>query len=259
MKFLVIGGSGLIGSKVVQRLRAKGHEAVAASPSSGVNTLTGEGLDEAMAGVDTVIDLANSPSFEDKAVLDFFQTSGRNLVASERRAGIAHHVALSIVGTDRVAAAGSGYMRAKVAQETIIRESGVPYTIIHSTQFFEFLAGIAKSAAGGGDTVTLSTGYIQPIASDDVADAVVRIALGKPANGVVEIAGPGKVRMSELVSRFLTIINDPHRVVGDAKAPYFGAVLADDSLLPGPGATLGKIDFQAWLKSSQYAGFASAA
>ncbi|WP_426287709.1 SDR family oxidoreductase [Luteibacter sp. E-22] len=258
MKFLVIGGSGLIGSKVVQRLRAKGHEAIAASPSSGVNTLTGEGLDEAMAGVDTVIDLANSPSFEDKAVLDFFQTSGRNLAAAERRAGIAHHVALSIVGTDRVAAAGSGYMRAKVAQETIVRESGVPYTIIHSTQFFEFLAGIAKSAAGG-DTITLSTGYIQPIASDDVADAVVRTVLGKPANGVVEIAGPDKVRMSDLVGRFLSIVNDPHHVVGDAKAPYFGAVLADDSLLPGPDATLGKIDFHAWLKSSQYASFASAA
>ncbi|MGF6712596.1 uncharacterized protein YbjT (DUF2867 family) [Luteibacter sp. W1I16] len=258
MKLLVIGGSGLIGSKVVQRLRAKGHEAIAASPSSGVNTLTGEGLDDAMTGVDTVIDLANSPSFEDKAVLDFFQTSGRHLVAAERRAGIAHHVALSIVGTDRVAAAGSGYMRAKVAQETIVRESGVPYTIIHSTQFFEFLAGIAKSAAGG-DTITLSTGYIQPIASDDVADAVARIALGEPANGIVEIAGPDKVRMSELVGRFLTIINDPHHVVGDANAPYFGAVLADDSLLPGPDASLGRIDFHAWLKSSQYAGFASAA
>jgi uncharacterized protein YbjT (DUF2867 family) len=257
MKFLVIGGSGLIGSKVVQRLTALGHEANAASPSSGVNTITGEGLDAAMAGVDTVIDLANSPSFEDKAVLEFFETAGRNIAAAEKRAGVAHHIALSIVGTDRVAAAGSGYMRAKAAQEKIIRESGVPYTIIHSTQFFEFLGAIAKSA-GQGDTLTLSTGYIQPIASDDVADGVVRSAIAAPSNGVVEIAGPEKVRMSELVSRFLKTIEDPHKVVGDAKAPYFGAVLEDDDLVPGPGATLGRIDFPAWLKTSQFASHASA-
>lgn len=258
MKFLVIGGSGLIGSKVVQRLQARGHEAIAASPSSGVNTITGEGLDEAMAGVHTVIDLANSPSFEDKAVLEFFETAGRNIAAAEKRTGVAHHVALSIVGTDRVAAAGSGYMRAKVAQEKIIREAGVPYTIVHSTQFFEFLGGIAQSGAQG-DTITLSTGNIQPIASDDVADGVVEAALGAPLNGVVEIAGPEKMRMSDLLSRFLKDIKDPHKVVGDAKAPYFGAVLEEDSLVPGPGAKLGKIDYPAWLKTSRYASSASAA
>lgn len=258
MKFLVIGGSGLIGSKVVQRLKALGHEAIAASPSSGVNTITGEGVKEAMVGVDTVIDLANSPSFEDKAVLEFFETAGRNIAAAEESTNVAHHVALSIVGTERVAAAGSGYMRAKVAQERIIRESGVPYTIIHSTQFFEFLGGIAKSGAKG-NTITLSTGYIQPISSDDVADFVVELSLAPPANGVVEIGGPEKMRMSELLARFLKDIKDPHEVVGDAKAPYFGAVLEDNSLIPEAGAKLGKIDYPAWFKTSMYAASASAA
>lgn len=258
MKFLVIGGSGLIGSKVVQRLNALGHQTIAASPSSGVDTITGKGLDEAMAGVDTVIDLANSPSFEDKAVLAFFETAGRNIAAAETRTGVAHHVALSIVGTDRVAAAGSGYMRAKVAQEKIIREAGVPYTIIHSTQFFEFLGGIAQSGAQG-NTIASSTGYIQPIASDDVADGVVESAIGAPVNGVVEIAGPKKMRMSELLSLFLKDIKDPREVIGDPKTPYFGALLEDDSLIPGPGARLGKIDYPAWLKTSRYAPSASAA
>lgn len=258
MKFLVIGGSGLIGSKVVQRLTALGHEAIAASPSSGVNTITGEGVAEAMAGVHTVIDLANSPSFEDKAVLEFFQTAGKNIAAAEKKTGVAHHVALSIVGTDRVAAAGSGYMRAKVAQEKIIREAGVPYTIIHSTQFFEFLGSIVQSGAQG-DTIASSTGYIQPISSDDVADGVVEVAIAAPRNGVVEIAGPEKLRMSDLLSRFLKDIKDPHKVVGDPKTPYFGAVLEDDSLVPGPGARLGKIDYPAWLKTSRYASAAGVA
>lgn len=257
MKFLVIGGSGLIGSKVVKSLQALGHEAIAASPSSGVDTITGKGLDEAMAGVHTVIDLANSPSFEDKAVLEFFTTASTNIAKAEKRAGVAHHIAVSIVGTERVAAAGGGYMRAKVVQERIIRESGVPYTLIHSTQFFEFLGGIAQSAADG-DTMKVSTGYIQPIASDDVAAAVVEAALAPPLNGTVEIAGPEKFHMSDLVSRFLKDIKDKHTVVGDAKAPYFGAVLQENDLIPEAGAKLGKIDYPAWLKTSRYAAEATA-
>ncbi|MBW8777006.1 MAG: SDR family oxidoreductase [Stenotrophomonas sp.] len=222
---------------------------MAASPSSGVNTLTGEGLDEAMAGVDTVIDLANSPSFEDKAVLDFFQTSGRNLVAAERRAGIAHHVALSIVGTDRVAAAGSGYMRAKVAQETIVRESGVPYTIIHSTQFFEFLPGIIQSA-GNGATLRLPAADVQPIAAEDVAEAVARIAQQPPRNDVVEIAGPQRAAMADLARQYLQRTGDPRQVVADVEALYFGAPLQIDTLVPVGQAWLGQVGFEAWLQQS---------
>jgi uncharacterized protein YbjT (DUF2867 family) len=256
MKILVIGGTGLIGSKVVQRLKAMGHEAIAASPSSGVNTLTGEGLDEAMVGVDTVIDLANSPVFVGPEVLQFFETAGRNIFAAEKRAGIDHHVALSVVGADRLP--GSDYMVAKIAQEKAIAESGVPYTIVRSTQFFEFMGSIAQSAGQGG-SITLPTAHIQPIASDDVADAVVAAATGTPVNGMVEIGGPEKFRMSELVARFLKTIQDPHEVVGDAKAPYFGTLLADDDLVAGSKAHLGKIDFPAWLKTSRYAQYASAA
>jgi uncharacterized protein YbjT (DUF2867 family) len=256
MKILVIGGTGLIGSKVVQRLGALGHEAVAASPASGVNTLTGEGLDAAMAGVDTVVDLANSPVFVGPEVLSFFETAGRNIFAAEKRAGIGHHVALSVVGADRLA--GSDYMVAKVAQERLIAASGIPYTIVRSTQFFEFMGGIAQSAAQGG-TITLPTAYIQPIASDDVADGVVRAVTGAPLNAIAEIGGPEKFRMAELVARFLKIIQDPHEVVGDPKAPYFGAQLADDSLVAGPTAHLYTTDFPAWLKTSRYAQYASAA
>ncbi|MGE7136497.1 SDR family oxidoreductase [Luteibacter sp. NPDC031894] len=256
MKILVIGGTGLIGSKVVQRLGALGHEAIAASPSSGVNTLTGEGLDAALAGVDTVVDLANSPVFVGPEVLAFFETAGRNLFAAEKRAGIDHHVALSVVGADRLRT--SDYMVAKVAQERLVAESGVPYTIIRSTQFFEFMGGIAQSAAQGG-SIALPTAYIQPISSDEVAEAVVVAATGAPVNGMMEIGGPEKFRMAELVGRFLKIIQDPHDVVGDAKAPYFGALLADNDLVAGPGAHLGKIDFPAWLRTSRYAQFASAA
>ena len=243
MKIVVIGGTGLIGGKTVERLRKHGHEVLAAAPSSGVNTLTGEGVQEAMDGADIVIDLANSPSFEDKAVLEFFETSGRILLDAEKKAGVKHHLALSVVGTERLAA--SGYMRAKMAQEKLIRESGVPYTIVHSTQFFEFLNGIAKNGAGDQET-RLSSAFIQPIASDDVADAVTDYALGAPVNGMVEIAGPDKFPMAELVQRFLTLIGDTRKVVSDPQAPYFGAVLEPDSLLPADAARLGSLDFQTW-------------
>jgi uncharacterized protein YbjT (DUF2867 family) len=250
MKILVIGGSGLIGSKVVTRLRALGHEAISASPSSGVNTMTGEGLDAAVAGVDTVLDLSNSPSFADKDVLDFFETTGRNIAAAEVKAGVKHHVALSVVGTDRLP--DSGYLRAKVAQETLIRESGVPYTIVRSTQFFEFLNGIVQASAKG-ESVHLSTGNMQPIASEEVADAMTAATLAAPVNGIIEIGGPDKIRMADLVQRFLTAIKDPRQTIPDPKALYFGTVLEPDSLVPGPGAKLGKIDFDTWFKQSDVA------
>ncbi|MCX7512256.1 SDR family oxidoreductase [Frateuria hangzhouensis] len=249
MKIVVIGGTGLIGSKVVDRLRKKGHQVLAAAPSSGVNTLTGEGLDEALRETDVVVDLANSPSFEDQAVMDFFQASGRNLAAAEKRRGVKHHLILSIVGSDRLAA--SGYMRAKVAQETLARASGIPYTIVHSTQFFEFLNRIAKEGADEGET-RLSTGLIQPIASEDVADAVADHALGAPVNGVVEIAGPDKFPLADLVQRFLAMVGDTRKVVADPTAPYFGAVLEADSLVPREGARLGRLDFQAWFEQSEF-------
>ncbi|SFM68756.1 SDR family oxidoreductase [Variovorax sp. OV329] len=243
MKIVVIGGTGLIGSKVVSRLRAAGHEVLAASPASGVNTLTGEGLDEAMAGAHTVLDVSNSPSFEDKAVMEFFQTATGNLLAAEARAGVKHHVALSVVGTDRLP--DSGYFRAKVAQEKLIRESKMPYTIVHSTQFFEFLGSIAQSGVQG-DEVHLSPAYVQPIASDDVADAVADYTVGSPKNATVEIAGPERVRLSELVQRYLKASNDPRTVVADVHARYFGAELKDDTLVPGPGPRIGALGFEAW-------------
>jgi uncharacterized protein YbjT (DUF2867 family) len=243
MKIVVIGGSGLIGSKVVTRLRQAGHEVVAASPASGVNTITGEGLDAAMAGTQVVLDVANSPSFEDKAVFEFFQTSGRNLLASEAKAGVKHHVALSVVGTDRLSE--SGYFRGKIAQEALIRDASIPYTIVHSTQFFEFLGSIAQSGADG-DNVHLSPAFVQPIASDDVADAVAAFTVGVPLNGVVEIAGPERVRLSDLVARYLKATNDARTVVPDVHARYFGAELKDDTLVPGPSPRLGALDFAAW-------------
>ena len=249
MKIVVIGGTGLIGSKVVDRLRQHGHEVLAAAPSMGVNTLTGEGLDEAMTGADIVIDLANSPSFEDQAVLDFFERSGRNLAAAEKKAGVKHHLALSVVGTGRPAFAASGYIRAKMAQEKLIRAAGIPYTIVHSTQFFEFLGGIAGDG-GQKQDIHLSSGLMQPIASDDVADAVTDYALGAAVNGTVEIAGPEKAPLAELVQRFLKASGDPRKVVADPKAPYFGAVLESDTLLPGNGARLGAQDFQTWFGRS---------
>ena len=243
MKIVVIGGSGLIGSKVVNILRAGGHEVIAASPASGINTITGEGLDAALEGAQVVLDVANSPSFEDTAVFDFFQTSGRNLLTAESKAGVRHHVALSVVGTDRLAE--SGYFRAKIEQERLIRESSIPYTIVQSTQFFEFLGSIAQSGADG-DTVHLSPAYVQPIASDDVAAAVSDYTLGSPLNAVVEIAGPDRVRLSDLVQRYLKASNDPRTVMPDVHARYFGAELKDETLVPGPNPRIGAMDFEAW-------------
>jgi len=243
MKIVIIGGSGLIGSKLVSVLRARGHEVIAASPDSGVNTLTGEGLGDALRGAQVVVDVANSPSFEDQAVLEFFQTSGRNLLAAEAVAGVKHHVALSVVGTDRLAE--SGYFRGKIVQEKLIRESGIPYTIVHSTQFLEFLGGIAQSATEG-QKVRLSPAFVQPIASHDVAAAMADYTLGEPVNGVVEIAGPERVRLADLVQRFLIRTKDSRTVVQDPQARYFGARLQDDTLVPGDNPRIGALDFDAW-------------
>jgi uncharacterized protein YbjT (DUF2867 family) len=248
MKIVVIGGTGLIGSKTVKILRDAGHEVVPASPGTGVNTITGEGLAEALIGTRVVLDLANSPSFEDKAVLEFFETSGRNLLAAEAAAGVAHHVALSVVGTERLQE--SGYFRGKLVQEKLIKASGIPYTIVHSTQFFEFLSGIAKSGVEG-DIVRLSPAYVQPIASDDVATVMADVALAKPANGTIEIAGPERVRLSELVARYLKATNDPRKVESDAEARYFGAKLDDRSLVPGADPRLGAIGFEEWFRRSR--------
>ena len=244
MKIVIIGGTGLIGSKTVERLRSKGHEVLAASPNSGVDTITGKGLAEALAGAEVVLDLANSPSFEDKAVLEFFQTSGRNLLKAAAAAGVKHHIALSIVGMERLQ--GSGYMRAKMAQEQLIKASGIPYTIVHSTQFHEFMAGIAQSGTSG-QMVHLSPAYVQPIASDDVADVMAEVALGAPVNGTIEIGGPEKIRLTDIVTRLLKATNDPRQVMADPHARYFGVELEDNSLVTGTGARLGRIRFDDWL------------
>ncbi|OWT73618.1 MULTISPECIES: SDR family oxidoreductase [unclassified Achromobacter] len=247
MKILVIGGTGLIGSKLVAILNARGHQAIAASPNTGVNTITGAGLAEALEGVQVVVDVANSPSFADDAVLEFFQTSGRNLIAAEKAADVRHHVALSVVGTDRLAQ--SGYFRGKIAQEKLIREGGIPYTIVHSTQFFEFLGGIVQSGTEG-DVVRLPAANVQAIASDDVAQAVADATLAAPVNGIVEIAGPGKEPMAALVQRYLKATGDTRKVVADKQTRYFGAVLDDDTLTPGANAHLGKIAFEEWFRQS---------
>ena len=246
MKILIIGGTGLIGSKTVPILRQAGHEVVAASPKSGVNTITGEGVKEAVSGAQVVIDLANSPSFEDKAVLEFFQTSGRNLLAAEAAAGVRHHVALSIVGTDRTPE--NGYFRAKVAQEKLIESSGVPYTIIRSTQFMEFVGGIAD-AATTGNIVRVSPGAFQPIVSDDVAAFVADVALAPPKNGIVEIAGPEKAPFNDFVARYLKAVGDPRQVVSDKEARYFGGLVDDRSLVPLGEARLGRVGFDQWCRS----------
>jgi uncharacterized protein YbjT (DUF2867 family) len=248
MKIVVIGGTGLIGSKSVAILRRDGHEVIAASPKSGINSITGEGLKEAMAGAQVVIDLANSPSFEDKAVLEFFETSGRNLRAAESAAGVGHHVALSIVGTDRTTE--NGYFRAKVAQEKLIETSGIPYTIIRSTQFMEFLGGIA-AASTDGNVVRLSPGLFQPIAADDVAAIVADVALAAPRNGIVEIAGPERAPFNEIVARYLKAIGDPREVVRDPEARYWGGRVEERSLVPLGEARLGRIGFDEWLRRSQ--------
>ncbi len=229
MKIVVIGGTGLIGSKTVAILRQGGHEVLAASPNTGVNTITGEGLAKALAGAQVVVDLANAPSWEDKAVLEFFETSGRNLLAAEAAAGVRHHVALSIVGTDRTP--DNGYFRAKVAQEKLIETSGIPYTIIRSTQFMEFLAGIATSGTSG-NIVRLSPGLFQPIAADDVAAIVADVALAAPRNGIVEIAGPERAPFNEIVARYLKAVGDPREVVSDPEARYYGGRVEERSLVP---------------------------
>jgi uncharacterized protein YbjT (DUF2867 family) len=243
MKIVVIGGTGLIGKKLVHNLQQQGHEVVAASPSSGVNTLTGEGLAEALAGAEVVVDVANSPSFEDQAVLEFFETSGRNLLTAEKAAGVRHHVALSVVGTDRLLA--SGYFRAKMAQENLIKASTVPYTIVRATQFFEFVGGIAQSAADG-QTVRLPPALMQPVASDDVARALADVAIAKPLNGTVELAGPEPIRMDELVRQYLSANQDTRQVVTDPQARYFGTAVNDQSLTPGDNPRIGPTHFADW-------------
>ena len=250
MKIVIIGGTGLIGSKTAAILRQGGHDVVAASPKNGVNSITGEGLKAAMAGTQVVIDLANSPSFEDKAVLEFFETSSRNLVAAETAAGVRHHVILSIVGTDR---SDNGYFRAKVAQERLIVPSGLPYTIIRSTQFMEFLGGIAASSADG-NVVRIAPGLFQPIAADDVAAAVADVALAAPRNGIVEIAGPDRAPFDEIVARYLKTIGDPREVVRDPEARYFGGRVEERSLVPLGDARLGRIGLDEWLRRSAKGG-----
>jgi uncharacterized protein YbjT (DUF2867 family) len=247
MKIVVIGGTGLIGSKTVAILRQRGHEVVAASPNTGVNTITGEGVKEAVAGAQVVIDLANSPSFEDKAVLEFFETSERNLLPTETAAGVRHHVALSIVGIDR---SDNGYFRAKLAQEKLIKASGVPYTIIRSTQFMEFLRAIADSSADG-NVVRISPGLFQPIAADDVAANVAEVALAPPQNGTVEIAGPERAPFNEIVARYLKAVGDPRQVLRDPGALYYGGRVEERSLVPLGEARLGHIALDEWLRRSQ--------
>ena len=250
MKIVVIGGTGLIGSKTVAILRQRGHEVVAASPNMGVNTITGEGLKQAMAGTQVVIDLANSPSFEDKAVLEFFETSGRNPLAAEAVAGVRHHVALSIVGTDRTP--DNGYFRAKVAQEKLIEASGIPYTIIRSTQFMEFLRGIAASSPDE-NRVRISPGLFQPIAADDVAAIVADVALAAPCDGIIEIAGPERAPFNEIVARYLKAVGETREVVSDPEARYFGGRVEKYSLVPLGEARLGRISFDEWLRRWQAA------
>ncbi|MEU4678544.1 SDR family oxidoreductase [Micromonospora sp. NPDC023737] len=244
MKIVVIGGTGLIGSKLVTKLREHGHEAVPASPKTGVNTITGEGLAEALAGASVVVDVANAPSWEDNAVLEFFKTSTRNLLAAEAAAGVGHHVALSIVGTDRLPE--NGYFRAKLAQEKLIEESSIPFSIVHATQFFEFVKGIADSAADG-DTVRMAPVLFQPMAGDEVAQALGRVSMGSPVNGRVEIAGPERLRMDEFFRSALVALGDPREVVTDPHARYFGSELDERSLVPDDGAVLGEITYADWL------------
>jgi uncharacterized protein YbjT (DUF2867 family) len=244
MKIVVIGGTGLIGSKLVNKLREHGHEAIAASPNSGVNTLTGEGLAEVLKGASVAVDVSNSPNWEDAAVLNFFETSTRNLLSYEAAAGVKHHVALSVVGTQRLSE--SGYFRAKIAQEKLIKESSIPYSIVHATQFFEFLKGLADISMVGGK-VHLPPVSFQPMAADDVATAVGKIAVGQPVNGVVEIAGPEQFRLDELVRRRLATLKDPREVVADPNALYSGARISDKTLVPEKNARLGETRFETWL------------
>ena len=244
MKLVIIGGTGLIGSKLVTRLREHGHEAVAASPDTGINTLTGEGVAAALQGAAVVVDVSNSPSFEETAVMNFFTAATRNLLEYAAAAGVGHYVVLSVVGAERIP--DSPYMRAKNAQEALIRNGGIPYTIVHATQFFEFIKRIADEATDG-TTVRLPPVFIQPMAADDVAKAVARIAAGPPLNGTVEVAGPERFRFDEMIRHGLAVRNDPREVIADPHARYFGAELDERSLIPADGARLGEIHLQEWL------------
>lgn len=251
MKIVIIGGSGLIGSNIVNRLRLNGHELVAASPGTGVNTITGQGLAEALAGAQVVVDVANSPSFEDRTVLEFFETSGRNLLAAEADAGVEHHLALSIVGTDRLPE--NGYFRAKVAQEDLIKASKIPYTILRSTQFFEFIEGIINSGDDGG-TIRLSPALMQPISADDVSAVLADLAVGAPVNGIIEVGGPDRFPLDELARKFLAARNDKRQVIADVHAHYFGSELNDRSLIASDNARIGSTRFQNWLSRSSARG-----
>jgi len=247
MKIVVIGGSGLIGAKVVQRLRQAGHEVIAASPSSGVNAVTGEGLAEAFDGAQVVVDVANSPSFEDQPAMEFFRASGQNLLAAEATAGVTHHVALSVVGTERMV--GMGYFRAKLAQEELIQASKIPYTIVRATQFYEFLGAIAQSGTVG-NVAHLSPALVQPMASDDVAQALADVAVRPAINGMIEIAGPERVPLDEIIRRFLSATKDPREVVADVHARYFGVPLNDRTLTPGDSPRLGATRLEDWIGRS---------
>ena len=247
MKIVVIGGTGLIGSTLVEKLRQADHEPLAASPDTGVDTLTGEGLSEALEGAEVVVDVSNAPAWDDAAVMNFFQTTSRNILSAERAAGVTHHVALSVVGADRLA--GSGYMRAKVAQEEAIKAGDVPYTILRATQFFEFIGRIADSAADG-DTIGLAPVLVQPESADDVAAAVADVATNEPLNGIVELAGPEQFRLDELAQRFLSANNDSRRVTADAHARYFGAELDEHSLTPAGSPRIAPTSFEDWLSQS---------
>ncbi|MGZ4813516.1 MAG: SDR family oxidoreductase [Terriglobales bacterium] len=247
MKIVVIGGTGLIGSKLVNKLREHGHDAVAAAPNTGVNTVTGEGLAEALKGASVVVDVSNSPSLDDAAVLKFFETSTRNLLTYEAAAGVGHHVALSVVGTDRLSE--SGYFRAKIAQEKLIKASSIPYSIVQATQFYEFLKGLADISVDGGK-VHLPPVLFQPMAADDVASGVARVAVDPPVNGTVEIAGPEQFRLDELVRRRLAALKDPREVIADPEARYSGAKIGERTLVPGNNARLGETRFETWLGQS---------
>ena len=244
MKIVVVGGTGLIGSKTVQKLQSQGHDALAAAPNTGVDTITGEGLAEALRGAEVVIDVSNSPSMDDKAAMDFFQTSGRNLTAAEQRAGARHHVALSVVGTDRLQA--SGYFRAKLAQERLIETSGVPYTLVHATQFFEFIRSIADTSTVDGE-VRVPPVKFQPMAAQDVASALADAALSEPANGMIEIGGPEQFRFDEAVHKVLEYDRDPRQVIADPAAPYYGVEIGNSTLIPGLDSRLGRTTLDWWL------------